>query len=240
MQDNPRDADIDRQLEAWAASQPDTALSPALRQKVQGVLASSLTPVKPLPSQGSLTLLFLAVFAVCAIALVAILSKAGFHLMTGVQMGLMATLLAGGGVLFSISLARQMVPGSRLSFPVSLAVAISGCGVIGGFALLFPWRASGIFVAEGLPCAATEMMIAVPAAVIFGLFARRGALFMDTAFGSALSGLAVILALTVLQFQCMFQQAPHLLVWHGVTAAALVGLGVLIGRARSHRFLGSR
>src|SRR5579871_4081357 len=37
-----------------------------------------------------------------------------------------------------ISLARQMVPGSRVSFPVSFVMTLSGCGVIGGFAVLFP------------------------------------------------------------------------------------------------------
>lgn len=81
------------------------------------------------------------------------------------------------------------------------------------------------------------MMIAVPAAIIFWLFARRGALFMDTALGAALSGLAVVFALTVLQFQCMFQQAPRLLVWQGVTATALVGLGAVIGWLQRHRWI---
>jgi hypothetical protein len=108
--------------------------------------------------------------------------------------------------------------------------------IIGGLALLFPWRASRAFVAEGWPCAATEVMIAMPAAVVIWLLARRGALFVDAALGAALSGLAVVFALTVLQFQCMFQQAPHLLVWHGVTAAILIGLGALIGLLQRYRW----
>jgi hypothetical protein len=84
---------------------------------------------------------------------------------------------------------------------------------------------------------ARELMIAVPAAVIFGLLARRGALFVDAGLGAALSGLSVVFALAVLQFQCMFQRAPHLLVWHGVTAALLIGLGGLIGRWQRHRWI---
>ena len=100
---------------------PTTYVSLPLRKQLHEMLAPSLTAVKPLPSQRSLILAFLAVFAACAGALIAILSKAGFHLMTGVQMGLMATLFTGGGVLFSISLAQQMIPGSRPS-----------CAVFGG------------------------------------------------------------------------------------------------------------
>ncbi len=147
-------------------------------------------------------------------------------------MGLMATLLIGGGVLFSFSLARQMVPGSRQAMPFSGVLGLSGVLLTAGIALLFPWRTSGAFVSEGWPCAALELMIAVPATVIFWLLARRGALFASAGLGAALTGLAVFLALTPLQFQCMFQQAPHLLVWHAGPAVLLIGLGALVGQWR--------
>jgi negative regulator of sigma F NrsF-like protein len=229
MQDNPRDADLERQLETWGASQSDAELSPETLRKVQGILTSSLTAVKPLPSQSGLLFEFLAVFTACAVGLIAIMDKAGFHLMTVAQMASTAAILAGGGILFSRIVAWQMVPGSRQRFPLSLVLALSGFGVLGGIALLFPWRASGAFVSEGWPCAVMELMIALPAAGVFWLLARRGALFGGAGVGAAVGGLAVILALAVLQFRCMFQQAPHLLVWHGVTAAILIGFGVLVG-----------
>jgi len=234
MQDNPRDDDIERQLETWGASQSDAEPSPEIRRKVQGILTSSLTPVKPVPSQSRLLFEFLAVFSACVIGLIAIMDKAGFHLMTGAQMASMAVILAGGGILFSLIVAWQMVPGSRHRFRLSLVLALSGFGVLGGIALLFPWRTSGAFVSEGWPCAAMELMIAVPAAVVFCLLARRGALFGGAGIGATVGGLAVFLALAVLQFRCMFQQAPHLLVWHGGTAAILIGLGSLIGEWRRH------
>jgi hypothetical protein len=232
MQDNPRDADLERKLETWAASQSDAELRPEIQRKVQDLLTSSLTPVKPLPSQSRLVLAFLAVFAACAAGLTAVMDKAGFHLMTGAQMSWMAAILAGGGILFSFALAWRMVPGSRQGFPLSLVLALSGIGVIGGIALLFPWRASHAFVSEGWPCAAMELMIAVPATVVFWLFARQGALFRSAGLGAALTGLAVFLALTPLQFQCMFQQAAHLLVWHVGTAVILIGFGAFIGGLR--------
>jgi hypothetical protein len=233
MPDNPRDAELERRLETWletwAASQPDAKLSPEIEQKVEAALSSTLTPVKPLPSHGKLVLAFLAVFAAGAAGLIAILDHPGFHLMTGAQMASMAAMLAGAGILFAVTVAWQMVPGSRPGFPLSLAVALSGVGVLGGIALLFPWRASAAFVPEGWPCALMELTIAIPAAGVFWLFARRGAWWGGAGAGAALGGLAVTAALLVLQFRCMFQQAPHLLAWHGGTAAILIGLGALFG-----------
>jgi hypothetical protein len=232
MQDNPRDAGLERKLEKWAASQSDAELRPEIQRKVRDLLTPSLTPVKPLPSQSRLVLSFLAVFAACAAGLIAVMDKAGLHLMTGSQMGWMGAILAGGGILFSLTLAWRMVPGSRQGLPLSLVLALSGAGVIGGIELLFPWRASHAFVAEGWPCAAMELIVVVPATVVFWLLARRGALFASAGLGAVLTGLAVFLALTPLQIQCMFQQAPHLLVWHAGTAAVLIGLGGLMGGLR--------
>jgi hypothetical protein len=235
MQASPRDAELERQLETWGASQSDRELSPEIRRKVQGILTSSLTPVKPLPSQRTLFFEFLAVFTACAAGLIAIVDKTGFHLMTTAQLASMAAILAGGGILFSLIIAWQMVPGSRRRFPLSPALALSGFGVFGGIMLLFPWRTSGAFVPEGWPCAAMELMIAVPAAVVFWLLARRGALFASAGLGAALTGSAAFLALAPLQTQCMFQQAPHLLVWHAGTAVILIGVGALAGDC-SRRF----
>ena len=198
------------------------------------MLASSLTPVKPIPSQSRLVFTFVAVFTVCAVGLIAILNKDGFHLMTGVQMGLMAAILAGGGILFSFTLAWRMVPGSRWRIPFSLALTVSGLAPIAGIALLFPWHTSSAFVSEGWPCAALELTITIPSAVVYWLIARRGALFASSGLGASLTALAVFLALIPVQFQCMFQQAPHLLVWHGGAALLLIGLGTLIGELASH------
>ena len=109
-------------------------------------------------------------------------------------------------------------------------MALSFFVVAGGMALLFPWRASHGFVSEGWPCAALELAITIPAVAIFWLLARRGALFRSAGLGAALTGLAVFVALTAVEFQCMFPQAAHVLVWHGGTAAILVAVCGLLGQ----------
>jgi hypothetical protein len=233
--DNAHDKSLERSLEEWASAPAEAQLSPELRRKIQASLAWSLAPVKPVPAQSRLVLTFLAIFAASTIGLTAILDKAGFHLMTGTQMASMAAILAGGGVLFAFTLAWRMVPGSRWGVPFSLVATLSALVPIAAFALLFPWRVSSAFVSDGWPCAALELLIAIPAAVVYWLIARRGALFASPGVGATLTGLAVFLALVPLQFQCMFQEGPHLLVWHGGTAMLLIGLGALIGEVRQHR-----
>lgn len=232
VQDNPSEPDVERELEKWAGSQSRAEVSAELQHKMLGLLTPSLTPVKPIPSQGVLVLQFLSVFVLSAVGMIAIMSKVGLHRMTGTQTGWMSLILACGAVLFSIVLVRQMVPGLRPGLPVSSVLALSGLSLTAGIALNFPWMVSGGFVSEGWPCAVMELTMAAPSSLVFWLLARRGALFASARLGAALVGLAVFMALVPLQAQCMFLQAPHLLVWHGGSAALLIGLGALIGSLR--------
>ena len=186
MPDNPHDNSLERRLEKWASAPPDTQLRPETRKNVEALLTSCLTPVKPIPSQSRLVLVFLAVFTVFAAGLIAILDKAGFHLMTGVQMALMAAILAGGGILFSFTLAWRMVPGSRWGLPFWLVLALSGLVPVAGIARLFSWRTSSAFVSEGWPCAALELIIAIPVTVVYWLIARHDALFASPGLGATL------------------------------------------------------
>ena len=229
--DKPVDPELDRRLESWAQSKGDAELSPEMQKTIVGVLNQSLEPVKPLPSDGRLILTFLGVFVAGVVAIVPITGWMGIHLMTGAQIAWMIAILATGATLFSSTLASRMVPGSATRFPLALVLALSGVTVIGGMGILFPWHVVGRFGSEGWPCAALELVVTVPAAGLFWLIARRGAPFRGSGLGAALGGLSVFLALTVVQSQCMFPQALHLLVWHGGVAALLIGFGGLAGFA---------
>ena len=232
MPGNRQEGEFDRELERWAASGSGVQVSPESQTRIRSELAASLVPVKPIPSVRSLPRILFLVFALCAAGLIATGDKAGFRLMTGRQIVVMAAILVTGGVLFSIALAYRMVPGSRRGFPMTVALTLWGIGTAGGIAALFPWRSSAAFVSEGWPCGAQELIVALGSAILFWLLAQRGALFEDAGLGATLAGLAATLALLVLQFRCMFQNAPHLLVWHVMTAMTLIGVGALIGQLK--------
>lgn len=225
MRHDRADSEVERRLAAWSEAGA-VAVRPELPRELSSELKKSLQAVKPLPSNRALVTQFLLVFGACATALMALLDKAGFHLMTASQMGWMAALFAGGGIYFSAQLVRRMVPGSQVLAPLGLALLPAAVGA--AMTLLFPWRLPQA-LAEGWPCAVLELVIAAPAAAIFWAMAQRGMLFASAGLGAALTALAVFLALMVDQAQCMFPQAPHLLLWHGGMAAGLIAAGALTG-----------
>jgi hypothetical protein len=229
MPDDSRNPELERRIEAWASSRQGN-LQPELERQLHGALADSLAPVRALPSQGILTLTFFVVFAFLSGATIAIMKMVGMHLMTSAANLSMAAIFTGAGVLFSRELAREMIPGSRRSWPTALTFALPVTAAVGGIAVLFPWRESSAFVSEGWHCALLEAIIVGPVAAAFWLLARRGVLFFSPALGGVLAGLTVSLALVPVQVQCMFLRAPHLLVWHAGTALVLIGLAAVIGR----------
>ena len=230
MPDNSRNPELERRIEAWAASRQGN-LQPELERRLHDALAASLAPVRPLPSQAMLTLTYLDLSSLFLAQLRSPSSKmAGIHLMTSAANLSMTAIFTGTGLLFSRELARTMIPGSRRSWPTALTFALPAIAAFGGLTVLFPWRQSDAFVSEGCHCALLEATIAGPVAAVFWQFARRGVLFFSPALGAVLAGLTVALALVPVQVQCMFLQTPHLLVWHAGTALLLIGLGSVIGR----------
>ena len=230
MQEKHNDSELERRLDAWATSQSNDNLSPELQCKLRDALIPSLTAVKPIPPRRTFLLIFLSIFLGAAAALVATVSKVGLHLMTWVQLGTVAALLVASGMLLLTKLTEEMVPGARQVIPLWVILLPCGLGLLLALAALFPWTSSSNFVEEGWPCAVMEIAIVLPSAGLFWLLAGRGALFVSSRVGVTLAGIAVALSMIPLQSQCMFQQAPHLLIWHGCTALLLIGLGAVLGK----------
>lgn len=228
MQDDTRDLDVEKQLEAWAGHS-SVGASPELTRTIRNTLTASLAPVNPIPARRQLVLIFLAIFVAGAVGSVASVSRVGLQLMTPVQILGVSVILLMAGVLFAGKLAEQMIPGSRPGVPVWASSTLISAAVFGGLAALFPWQSAGMFISEGWPCALMQIAIMIPAIAVFWLFARRGALFASAELGATVTGLAAVLVLIPVQFHCMFQQAPHLLVWHGGTALLVTGIGAFGG-----------
>jgi hypothetical protein len=229
MRVDPPDPRLDRQLDAWAERGPRPELRAEIGQRIQQMLAPSLKPVRPLPARGWLTLGFVGVFAASALGLTAVMAGPGLDRMTGTQIAGMTAVLVLGAILFSITLVWRMIPGSRELLTLGVVLTLAGLGITGTVALLFPWRHLGALPSQGMPCAVMEVSIAIPALAAFWLLARRGVLFPGAGLGAALGGLAGLLAIAVQQFQCMFQNAPHLLIWHVGLAVLLTAASALIG-----------
>lgn len=220
--------DLDRRLDQWASAQAAPASS-GVENKVREMLGASLRPVKPLPPKWALVVAFANVFLIGAGFLLFFMQDDGFHLMKPWQMVLTTGVFSAAIVLFASYLAASMVPGSRQGVSLKWALPLSAVGFAAITAALFPWRIPRAFVAEGWPCALMELEVAALAAVVFLTLARRGAIFPSPGLGAAFGGISAFFALTVQQYQCMFQQAPHLLIWHGGMAALLVAAGALLG-----------
>ena len=235
INEQPSDSLVERRLESWLQSEANAGMSPVTQDKIVRMLRPSIAAVKPISSQRRLTAIFLGIVFLFVAAAIPVTGWMGIHLMTGAQMACMLAILIAGAVLLSFSLASLMVPGSPMRFSLSGVLALSATALISGIALVFPWRILGPFLAEGWRCAVLEVAIAVPAAILLWLVVRRGAPFPGPGLGAAIAGLSVLLALMVVQSQCMFPQAPHLLVWHAGIAALLIICGALAGLA-SRRF----
>jgi hypothetical protein len=223
------DRDTERRLDAWAAARSGGEVPASLQQGIERKLAASLNPVKTLPSARWLTLSFLAIFIAVALTYIQAADKYGLRLMNAGQIAAMTTIFAAGAIGFCIALAQRMIPGAGTLISPGALLSLSGIVLAAGIAWAFPWSATGAFLSQGWPCSAREAEIAIPAAALFWFIARRGAPFIGPGFGAAVGALAGLLAMTIQQFQCMFQRAPHLLIWHAGAAAALTGLGALSG-----------
>jgi hypothetical protein len=234
------DAKSDEKIDRLLRLAPFSELSPDLHRKISGALTASLRPVKPMPAARVLAGQFAAIFVVFAAALVAMMGVTGFRALHAWQALGIVAILAVGVSLFSLTLAWQIRPGSLQKIPAKLSWACFGVGFLTSAALLFPWRGAEAFVSRGWPCLLTGSAVAIPGGVLFWLLARRGVPLSAGAFGGTLGGIAGLLGLTVLQFHCLYQNAAHLLVWHGGILVLSITTGLLVALAIERNGRGQR
>lgn len=200
-----------------------------VQQRIVRELISDLQPVPPLPGDRRLGV---AVFgAALAIVLVptAMMGAKALPLMNIWQTIAIVGVLGGAAVMVAFSLACQHIPGSRHFIAPRPAVAGSLLLLFCVTPLVLPWRHHEAFIASGLRCFATGMMIAVPAVVVLWFVLRRGVVLSPRTTGASLGLMAGIAALTVLELNCRIIEAGHVAAWHLSVLLFMTLMGLFAG-----------
>ena len=216
-------------------------------KRIKIALVENLKPVRPLPTSGVL-LLACAIIFLCVVAVGTVrLGTNGWVALNIERRIAVFSSLAASAILLAASMVRQMVPGSRHKLsPAALPVGVLLVLTL-VIATTFRSHEEVAFVAGGLVCIRNGLTYATPAALLFWLLLRRGAILFPKLIGLTAGGLAGLIGLSVLEFNCPNLNTFHILVWHwGVVlvsslAGALVGAAVeYIGRSGKPRDLPSR
>lgn len=171
-------------------------------------------PVRPIPSAfrcgAALAATFLALVAFGAWRLSAGALGAMSPLLCGsilLALGISAALLIG-------SLVGQMVPGSEYRIRPGLLPFCILAALCGLFTTIFPHRAEPDFWRAGWICLLCGLGFFVPAAIVFWLLLRQGAVLSPRLTGATMGLLAGLTGTTVLEIHCPLQTAWHVVTWH--------------------------
>jgi hypothetical protein len=214
-----------------SAPAPLVLPSPGLNDRIGQTLRSSLKPVRPVAATRIVATQFFLLFVLLTIPASGMMDLMGWRLMSPGQVTAVTAVLIAGAALLSLSLAWQMTPGSLQRIPANRAMWILSVSFLVVVAILFPWHTPEGFFRLGWRCLKMGLLMAVPAAALFGILLRRGAALSPGALGGTLGAISGLLGITVLQFQCDTQDAIHLLVWHGAVVVISASIGFLIGRS---------
>lgn len=203
-------------------------------KRIRAGIVDNLQPVRPLaPSRFFLfacAIIFLCVVAVGAMPF----GINGWEALNTAQRIAIFVTLIGSAVLLASSLVRQMVPGSKYAFaPSALPIGILSVLML-IIAISFRSQEESAFVANGLACIRNGLTYSIPAAFLFWLILRRGAILFPKLIGAAAGGLAGLVGLTVLELNCPNLNVFHILFWHwGVVLISSLA-GAFLGAAVEH------
>ena len=209
----------------WPAA--DAHIDSSQIEGLQKTIVAGLRPVRPLPSSWVFLAAFALIFGALTYVGVLHLGAYGWFVLMPVQRIAVFTTLAASTSLLAFSLVRQMVPGQKSLFrpgllPVGVLVML--CLVV---ASVFQVR-TDLFLRNGKACLEAGVPYAIPAAVVFWLILRRGAILSPRVVGAISGTLAGLVSTTVLEVHCPNLNVWHILVWH--VGIALLGLiaGLLV------------
>jgi hypothetical protein len=230
------DEQVDKVLHEAAGSAPQ--VDPALLKRIADSLNSSLRPVRPLPPTWVLAV---GLALICATVAAAAAARAGFFGIAKLSLWERLEIFSTLGILVWLAgteFVSQLIPASRQRFSAGTLLAICSALLLGVFALVFRDYHTDHFIAAGVACLVTGVLLAIPAAVLSWALLRRGFAINPVAAGLVGGALAGLCGVTMLELHCANFQALHVLVWHTAVVPVSAAVGALVGsmlRGRSAR-----
>jgi len=196
--------------------------------QIERELSASLKPVRPLPSNRVLVLVWLGIFVAVSVLGAIPVGFNGFQALSPTRKLLLYAVVGASAVLIARCVVEQMIPGLKRVISPGLAVAlpILSLGIL--TPLMFPnFDMSGF--GQGMVCLRLGLLCAAPFGVLAWLLMRRGFLtspMMAAILGGGFAGLAGI---GVLALHCAIFNASHILVWHLGVIAITTAAGAITG-----------
>jgi hypothetical protein len=218
-------------------SSPELPPLPADRlRQIETALLADLKPVRPLAPDGVYFLGFAGIFVAVCILGCYLVGRHGWHALSDFQRIAVFVPLALSTALLAVSLVRQMRPAARRVRFSAFFSALIFLLLLASMAVIFQPMQEQSFVRNGLACFRTGMAFAVPAALLFVLLLRRGAVLSPALIGATAGGLAGLAGLAVLEIHCPNLNVYHVVVWHVSVAVVCAGLGVVFSSVTFRRW----
>ncbi len=200
-----------------------------VRQRIRAQMAEYLSPVTPLPSQATLILLTVAILAIVPSIVLVVIGDGGLYVMTLLQLTAWTLVIGTAEVMLSVSVAGLMVPGCRHRLHPRLLILLCIAGYLTTALLFFRRRLVPNAEQEGTICLLTGCAVAIPAAFVLWLLARKGLVLSWPLMGSVIGLLAGLVGTLVLVFHCKLPEMIHLAVWHTSVLLFCTLLGFCLG-----------
>ncbi len=197
-------------MSSEAAERP----SKQVLESAVAAMTLDLRPVRRLPSDSVLVTIAMLVFVVFSMGISLPLGWKGYATLSDTQRWLYYGTVLSCGLLLSLAVAPQMIPGARrwISIPIALVVPIAATALCTVF--LFPSSDLAHFVPLGIPCLRTALLCAVGGGVLAYSLLCLG--YVATPFQTSVSSavFAAFVGVAVLALHCPQQNWLHVLVWH--------------------------
>ncbi len=202
--------------------------SPHQIAAIQQRIVSTLKPVRPLPSNGALTLLGLAIFIALSLLVAFPFGYFALDALRTTQKLVYYGVILALAAVFAHSIAEDIIPGPKRGF--SRAALIVGAFAALALAVALLFRNFGVqqFVRNGISCLRLGTFGAAVAGATAFLLVRKG--FLTTPFETSclIGTFGGLVGFSVLALHCPIQQASHILVWHlgPILIAACAGAAI--------------